>query len=320
MNPVADTTESAPRRPKTPTRELRPELGPERGPELGPDLRKDLSLLTKPRITLMVMLTTAVGYVVATPMFELAVFLHTLAGTALLASGSSVLNQWVERRSDSRMRRTAQRPLPAGRLRPAVALAFGVALSLLGFAWLWLAVNPLTACVGLATLLLYVAVYTPMKKWTSLSTVVGAVPGAMPPMMGCTAATGELGPLAWALFGILFLWQMPHFLAIAWLYRADYERGGMPMLSVGDRLGHRTSLQMALYAAALIPVSILPAVLGFSGLTYLVGALAVGVGFFAIALRFGRTQDTRDARRLLLASVVYLPVVLLLMVVDRSAL
>jgi protoheme IX farnesyltransferase len=283
-------------------------------------LGADLSALTKPRITLMVVLTTAVGYAVAAPTFSWMVFLHTLAGTALLASGSSVYNQWLERRNDARMQRTAQRPLPAGRMRAGVAFAIASALSAAGFAWLWLWVNALTAWVGLATLVLYVVVYTPMKRWTSLNTVVGAVPGAMPPMMGCTAATGVLGPIAWALFGLLFLWQMPHFLAIAWLYRSDYERGGLPMLPVGDPDGRRTSLQMALYAIALLPVSILPTVLGFTGLVYLVGALVAGLAYFFVALRFGRSLDSRDARRLLLASVAYLPVVLILMVLDRTAL
>jgi protoheme IX farnesyltransferase len=205
-------------------------------------------------------------------------------------------------------------------MRAGVAFAIASALSVAGFVWLWLAVNALTAWVGLATLVLYVVVYTPMKRWNSLNTVVGAVPGAMPPMMGCTAATGVLGPIAWALFGLLFLWQMPHFLAIAWLYRSDYERGGLPMLPVGDPDGRRTSLQMALYAIALIPVSILPTVLGFTGLVYLVGALIAGAAYFFVALRFGRSLDSRDARRLLLASVAYLPVVLILMVLDRTAL
>lgn len=283
-------------------------------------LRADLSALTKPRITLMVVLTTAVGYAVAAPQFDWTVFLHTLAGTALLASGSSVYNQWLERRNDARMQRTAQRPLPAGRMQPAVAFSIASALSAAGALWLWLWVNPLTAWVGLATLALYVIVYTPMKRWTSLNTVVGAVPGAMPPMMGCTAATGAIGPIAWALFGILFLWQMPHFLAIAWLYRSDYEAGGLPMLPVGDPDGRRTSLQMALYAAALVPVSILPTVLGFTGLVYLVGAVLLGAAYFLVALRFGRTFDARDARKLLLASVAYLPAVLILMVIDRAAL
>lgn len=291
---------------------------PSRRPRSG--LRADLSALTKPRITLMVVLTTAVGYAVATPQFHWLVFLHTLAGTALLASGSSVYNQWLERRNDARMQRTAQRPLPAGRMHPGVAFALASALSAAGFVWLWLAVNPLTAWVGLATLVLYVIVYTPMKRWTSLNTVVGAIPGAMPPMMGCTAATGSLGPIAWALFGILFLWQMPHFLAIAWLYRTDYEAGGLPMLPVGDPDGRRTSLQMALYAVALVPVSILPTVLGFTDLVYLGGAFLLGAAYFLVALRFGRSLDARDARKLLLASVAYLPALLILMVVDRAAL
>ncbi|MDA8016374.1 MAG: heme o synthase [Thermoanaerobaculia bacterium] len=283
-------------------------------------LGADLSALTKPRITMMVVLTTAVGYVVASPDFDWRIFLHTLAGTAALASGSSVYNQWVERRNDARMQRTAQRPLPAGRMHPAVAFLLASTLSVVGFVWLWLWVNALTAWVGAATLALYVIVYTPMKRWTSLNTVVGAVPGAMPPMMGCTAATETLSPIAWALFGILFLWQMPHFLAIAWLYRTDYEAGGLPMLPVGDPDGRRTSLQMALYSIALAPVSILPTVLGFTGLLYLIGALLAGAGYSFLALRFGRSLDARDARKLLLASVAYLPAVLILMVVDRAAL
>ncbi|MCG8459907.1 MAG: heme o synthase [Holophagales bacterium] len=280
----------------------------------------DLSALAKPRITLMVVLTTAVGYVVATPMFEAWTLLHTLFGTALLSTGSSILNQVLERHSDRAMRRTANRPLAAGRLRPLPALVAGLAVSFAGAAHLYVFVNPLTCWVGVATLLLYVLVYTPMKRVSSLSTLVGAVPGAMPPMMGCTAATGELGALAWALFGILFLWQMPHFLAIAWLYRNDYERGGFPLLTVGDLEGRRTFRQMVFYAAALMPVSLMPSVLGFSGVAYLVGALVLGLAFLWASLQFGRTQDARTARQLLLASVVYLPCVLLLMVFDRTAL
>ena len=159
-----------------------------------------------------------------------------------------------------------------------------------------------------------------MKRVSSLSTLVGAVPGALPPMMGCTAATGELGGLAWSLFGILFLWQMPHFLAIAWLYRGDYERGGFPMLTVGDISGHRTFRQMVFYAAALLPVSLLPSVLGFSGLLYMGGALVFGLGFLWASLQFGRSQDNRTAKNLLLASVIYLPCVLILLVIDRTAL
>ena len=278
---------------------------------------KDLSALTKPRITLMVVLTTLVGYVVATPMFDAVVLLHTVLGTALLSTGSSIFNQMVERQTDARMRRTALRPLVAGTISMSMAGALAVATSVVGAAWLWVLVNPLTAILGLVTLALYVVVYTPLKRRSSLSTLVGAVPGAIPPMMGCTAATGDLGALAWTLFGILFLWQMPHFLAIAWLYREDYARGGFPMLPVGDLRGQRTWRQMVFYAAALVPVSLVPSVLGFTDLLYLVGAFLGGVGFLWASIEFGRAPNVRSARRLLLASVAYLPVVLLLMVVDR---
>lgn len=281
--------------------------------------KSDLSALTKPRITFMVVLTTLVGYLVATPQFELAVLLHTLAGTALLSTASAIFNQVLERRTDAAMRRTANRPLAAGRMRPAQALVLGLLFGAGGFAQLWWQVNPLTAFVGLATLALYVWVYTPLKRRSSLSTLVGAVPGAMPPMMGCTAATNELGALAWALFGILFLWQMPHFLAIAWMYRADYERGGFPLLTSGD-YGQRTARQMVLYAGALLPVSVVPAVLGFSGVAYFTGALIAGLGFLWYSFEFGRNRSAQAARRVLLASVLYLPAVLLLMVVDRTAL
>ncbi|MEM9598439.1 MAG: heme o synthase [Acidobacteriota bacterium] len=301
------------------------------GPRAGGDRSwsEDLSALTKPRITLMVVLTTAVGYWLAAPMFDPWRLIHAVFGTALLSSAASVFNQVVERRVDGLMQRTANRPLAAGRIGAGTATGLGLALGGAGAAWLALLVNPLTAWLGAATLMLYVAVYTPMKRRSSLSTLVGAVPGAMPPMMGCTAATGDLGPLPWALFGILFLWQMPHFLAIAWLYRGDYERGGFPMLPVGDLRGRRTARQMVLYAAALLPVSLLPSVLGFSGVAYLAGAIVLGLIFLGYSFAFGRSLGddaassgvvSRAARRLLLASVLYLPAVLVLMVVDRSAL
>ena len=284
-----------------------------------PNLRQDLSALTKPRITLMVVLTTLVGYLVASPAIEMVVLLHTLLGTALLSSASSVLNQVVERKTDAAMPRTAQRPLATGRMRVSVAIALSAVMTVVGTVYLYQLVNPLTAWLGLLTLVLYVGAYTPMKRWSSLSTLVGAVPGALPPMMGCAAATGQLGPIAWALFGILFLWQMPHFLAIAWMYRSDYEQGGFPMLTVGDLDGRRTARQMVLYAAALLPVSVLPSVLGFTDLAYFIGALALGLGFLWYAFDFGRHHDRVAARKVLLASVLYLPAVLLLMVLDRAA-
>ncbi len=279
----------------------------------------DFMELTKPRITLMVVLTTATGYMLAAPgpvVWEL--LIHAVIGTGLVASGASTLNQVIERRTDAQMRRTANRPIPAGRLAAEKALAFGAALATVGVAYLALLVNGLTATIGALTLASYVLVYTPMKRKSSLATIVGAIPGAAPPMMGCTAATGALGPLAWVLFGILFLWQMPHFLAIAWIYRSDYERGGFPLLTLGPLPGPRTARQMMLYAAALIPVSLLPSALGISGLPYFIGALVLGLIFFGYCFAFSLAQDSRAARRLLLASVVYLPIVLILMVADQA--
>ena len=281
----------------------------------------DFMELTKPRITLMVVLTTVVGFLLAAPgAIAWDLLAHTVLGTALVASGASTLNQVIERRTDAQMRRTANRPIPAGRLAPEKAMAFGVALSAAGVAYLALLVNLLTALIGALTLASYVLVYTPMKRKSSLATIVGAVPGAAPPMMGCTAAAGALNPLAWVLFAILFLWQMPHFLAIAWIYRSDYERGGFPLLTLGHLPGQRTARQMMLYAAALIPVSLLPSALGISGLPYFVGALILGLIFFGYCFAFSLSQDARAARRLLLASVVYLPIVLLLMVADQALL
>lgn len=279
----------------------------------------DFVELTKPRITFMVVLTTVAGFLLATPgtvAWEL--LIHAVIGTALVASGASTLNQVIERRTDARMRRTANRPIPAGRLAPEKAMAFGVALSAVGVTYLALLVNGLTALIGALTLVSYVLVYTPMKRKSSLATIVGAVPGAAPPVMGCTAATGVLGPLAGVLFAILFLWQMPHFLAIAWIYRSDYARGGFPLLTLGHLPGPRTARQMMLYAAALIPVSLLPSALGISGLPYFVGALVLGLVFFGFCFAFSLSQTSRAARRLLLASVVYLPIVLLLMVADQA--
>ncbi len=281
-------------------------------------LKRDLSLLVKPRITLLVVLTTVVGYLLAAPRVELAILLHTLVGTALLAAASSVLNQVLERRIDAQMVRTRERPLAAGRMSPQTALLLGVGLSFAGMGELYFFVNLLTAALGAATLALYVFVYTPLKPHTSLATLVGAVPGAMPPMMGVAAAADALPLIAWLLFGLLFLWQLPHFLAIAWLYRDDYQRGGLRMLSVGDTDG-RTARQAVLYAAPLLPLSLLPNVLGITGFVYFVGAVLLGLLFIWGSFEFSRTLEMRAARRLLLISVLYLPVVLTLMVVDARS-
>lgn len=279
-------------------------------------LRRDLSALTKPRITLMVILTTAVGYLLVAPEVDTQILSWTLIGTALLAAGSSVLNQVLEHRVDAKMVRTAQRPLPAGRLSLGPALALGLGLSLVGAALLFWAVNALTAWLGLGTLVLYVLAYTPLKRHSSLATLVGAVPGALPPLMGVSAAVNALPLAGWLLFAVLFLWQMPHFLAIAWLFREDYERGGLPMLSVGDLTG-RTARQAVIYAATLLPVGLLPSVLGITGSYYFVGALLLGITYLAASIGFGHRHDATAARRLLLVSVAYLPLILGLMVFDR---
>ncbi len=279
----------------------------------------DFVTLTKPRLTLMVVLTTAAGFLLAAPRpLAWTSLWHAVVGTALVAAGAQVLNQVIERRTDALMRRTANRPLPAGRVQPEIALAYGVALAVGGMVYLAFLTDLRTAVLGALTLALYLAVYTPMKRLTPLSTLVGAVPGAVPPMMGCSAATGEIGAVAWILFGILFLWQMPHFLSIAWLYRQDYRRGGFPMLTHGPRAGARTARQMVLYAAALVPVSVLPSVLGFAGYVYLAGALVLGLAFVGTSFGFGRHQNAPAARRLMLASLVYLPLVLMLMVADQT--
>jgi protoheme IX farnesyltransferase len=279
----------------------------------------DLLELTKPRITSMVAVTTAAGFVMASPAgLDFGLLLHALVGTCLVAAGAGALNHVVERDVDARMRRTAQRPLPSGRLDPDLGLLWAVLLAVSGVTWLALTVNLLTSLLGALTLAAYVFVYTPMKRLSSLATIVGAVPGAVPPMMGWTAAQDALQPGAWVLFAILFLWQLPHFLAIAWMYRADYERGGMPMLPVLDPQGTRTGRQAILYAAALVPVSLLPTPLGLTGGVYFAGALLLSLGFLAASVAFQRQCTNLTARKLLLVSVFYLPAILAVMLLDRA--
>ncbi len=283
----------------------------------GPLALADLAAMTKPGITLMVALTTALGFLLAGGAVLSLQLAAALSGTCLVAAGASVLNQFWERASDALMRRTAGRPLPAGRLDPDLALLFGVALGIAGLLELALAVNALTAALGAAALAGYVFVYTPLKKVSSLATVVGAIPGALPPMMGWCAVRGEIDLAAWALFGILFFWQMPHFLAIAWLCREDYARGGFPMLPVLDPGGTWTGRQSVLYGAALVPVSLLPSLLGLAGGLYFGGALALGLAYLACG---PRRRSTAGARRLMLASLLYLPAVLAVLLLDRLAL
>lgn len=280
---------------------------------------RDYATLCKPRINVLVLVTTAVGYgVAARGQAQWGLLAWTLAGTALAAAGASALNQYVERDADRRMRRTAGRPLPAGRMAPWRALVFGISLASAGVALLALMANATAALLGLATVVLYVAVYTPLKPRTGLCTLVGAIPGAIPPMMGYAAATGRVDAGAWALFGILFLWQLPHFLAIAWLYREDYARAGFPMLPVGDIDGAATGRQIVLYTVALIPVSLVPTLLGMTGGLYFFGALGLGLLFLAAGVAMALGRQRPNARRLLLASVAYLPALLALLIADSS--
>ncbi len=282
-----------------------------------PSRAADFLELSKPRITSLVVVTAAVGYALGAAVFQTGVFLAVLAGTALVAGGASVLNQYAERDFDARMLRTRHRPLPAGRLQPAEALAFGLVLSAAGLTLLGAGTNALTAALGLAASASYVLLYTPLKRVTSLCTVVGAIPGAIPPLMGWAAARGGLDRTAWALFSILFLWQLPHFLALAWMYREDYARGGFPMLAVSDADGSSTGRQALLYSAALLPVTLAAGLFAGAGPVFLWGGLAAGLAFLAGAALFARRREIAWARRLFLASVLYLPAVLGLMVFDR---
>ena len=274
--------------------------------------------MTKPGISLMVVLTAGLGFLLAEQgSFQFLLLLHTLIGTGLVSAGGSVLNHVLERDTDALMERTANRPLPTGRMNPDVALSFGVLLSVVGLVELALAVNLLTALLGAVAIAGYVFVYTPLKRVSSLATVIGAVPGAIPPMMGWSAVRNELDPAAWVLFGILFFWQLPHFLAIAWLCREDYARGGFPMLPVLDPEGTRTGRQAILYGAALVPVSLLPSLLGLMGTIYFVGALAFGLAYLGFSFAFAQARSNPGARRLMLASLLYFPALLLIMLLDR---
>jgi protoheme IX farnesyltransferase len=281
-------------------------------------LASDLYELTKPRMNFLVVITTMVGYYMAVnSRSDWAKLVFTLVGTAMTAAGSSVFNQYMERGYDALMHRTSDRPLPSGRIRPPHAMLFGLVLSICGVGLLAAFVNALTATLGAATLLLYIAVYTPAKRYTSLCTIVGAIPGAIPPMMGITAVRGVITIEALALFAILFVWQMPHFLAIAILYRDDYARGGFRMLPVVDDSMRMTGRQIVLYSIALIPVSLMPTLIGMDGIRYGISALILGAGFLAFGLRCARSRERADARKLFLASIIYLPVLLIVLMIDK---
>src|SRR3984885_10567102 len=276
--------------------------------------------LTKPRITWLILMSTAVGYFFGLNReepFNWALMIHTLVGTGLIASGTAALNQWWERESDALMRRTAGRPLPMGLMTAKRALWFGIGLAVAGALELALWVNVLAAILGAITLAAYLFVYTPMKSRTHLSTVVGALPGAMPPLMGYAAASGVLNREAWTLFFILFIWQFPHFDAIAWMYRDDYARGGIRMLPVVEPDGESTARRIFLFSLLLIPTSLAPVFLGMTGAPYMAAAIAAGVGVLYFGARLGRERTLPRARALLLATVFYLPALLCVMVLDR---
>lgn len=275
----------------------------------------DFVELTKPRITLLVLITTVVGfYMGSSGGLQIVLLLHTIVGSALIASGASALNQYVERDLDARMQRTRTRPLPGGRLLPSEALAFSTLLSVAGGLYLLVFVNPLTALLGALTLLAYIFVYTPLKTRSSWCTLVGAFPGAVPPLMGYAGAHGGLDAGAWSLFAILLLWQMPHFFAIAWIFTEDYERGGFVVHSRGQS----ASRQIILYGSALIPVSLLPAVFHIAGVYYMWGALLLGFLYLGYGVAVALFRSNTHAQRLLRMSVIYLPALLALMTLDKK--
>ncbi len=274
--------------------------------------------LTKPDVSFLVVVTTAAGfYLGSRGPLDLLHLAHTVFGTTLVAAGTSALNHYFERASDARMRRTAARPLPSGALQPAEALRFGAGLVAAGTIYLALAAGALASLLALATCVSYLAAYTPLKKRTTLATLVGAFPGAVPPLIGWAAARGSLSLEAWILYAILFLWQFPHFLAIAWMYREDYSRAGIRMLPVVDRSGAATFRQILLTAVALLPVSLLPAVVGLAGVRYFFGALVLGLGLVQVCLWAARSKSNVRAKWLMHATVLHLPLLLGLMVFDK---
>ena len=280
---------------------------------------RDYWTLTKPEVNFLVLVAAGVGFDLGWrgplrfwPLFNM------LLGTLLVASGTATLNQYMERAFDAQMRRTARRPLPAGRLSSAEAFAFGVALSVGGAVYLAWTVNGLASFLAVLTLVSYLVLYTPLKRRTSWCMFVGAFPGAMPPLIGWAAARGSLNSEAWLLYGIVFLWQFPHFLSIAWIYREDYSRAGYRMLPEGENGGRSMAWQIVLASLFLLPVSLAPAWLGQAGLWYLGGAFLLGLGFSSCGLKLAASRSKALARRVLLASVVYLPLVFGLMMLDKK--
>jgi protoheme IX farnesyltransferase len=278
----------------------------------------DFFSLTKPRLNLLVVATSAAGYYLGAPgVPEPGPMLQAVAGTALVAAGAAVLNQVFERDTDALMRRTRGRALPDGRVLPRDARMFGIVVSVAGLALLAAQRHLIAAVLALATLIVYLAIYTPLKRRTSLATLVGAVPGALPPLIGWTASHGSITFGGAALFAIVFLWQIPHFMAIAWMYRDDYAKAGFPMLPVIDPAGQRAARQAVLYAAALIPVSAVPTLAGVSGTVYLSIAMGLGIGLLGLSLRFAGSRTDQSARWLFFGSITYLPILWIAMIANR---
>ena len=279
----------------------------------------DFAELVKARLTLLVLLTTAVGYYLgAGHPISYTAFFHVVFGTALAAAGAAALNQWWEHRLDALMLRTKMRPIPAGRMRPRDALIIGSILAGGGLVYLALACNGLSTFLAAATIAIYIFGYTPLKRFSTTNTLVGAIPGAIPPMIGWAAARGGLEAEAWSLFAILFVWQIPHFFAIAWMYRDDYDRAGFRMLSSGDESGARSASQSVLFCILLLIVTGVPAYLGLTSPIYLPISLALGGWFIAVAMRFHRKRTPRAARALFLTSIAYLALLLLTLVLTKS--
>ena len=275
--------------------------------------------LTKPRITILILISTALGYYLAeSEMINYLNFFYTILGTAILSGGAGTINHCIEKDLDMLMDRTKSRPIPAGLISIKTALSFGLAQSIIGFAILWVLVNQLTAILGLATIVLYLFVYTPLKKITWLNTTIGAIPGAMPALGGWAASSNELSPNAWILFAILFLWQHPHFYAIAIMCKDDYERAGFKMLPVIEKENHRTNRQIIWHAFLLIPVSLYFVVTGALGIFYFWGALLLGIVYLASGIPLLKESSIKNAKLLLRTSVVYLPLLLIIILIDLN--
>jgi protoheme IX farnesyltransferase len=282
-------------------------------------LVRDLVELVKARLTLLVLLTTAVGfYLGAEGPINFVALLHTVFGTAAAAAGAAALNQWWEYNLDALMQRTRSRPVPAGRMRPRDAVILGSALSIFGVAYLAFVCNALSAALAAITIIIYIFAYTPLKRVSTFNTALGAVPGALPPMIGWAAARGTLNAGAWTLFAILFFWQLPHFFAIAWMYRDDYARAGFQMISSDDRTGERSASQSVFFCMLLFVVAGLPAFLGIATVFYLLAELILGAVFVAVAMRFLKTRARSDARRLFITSIIYLPLLLGALVLSKA--